>query len=94
MGEGENDLVMRAAQQAGLLLGQPALDLQPGTWRAYSMFTGIVLDPFHMPLRTGLEMTIEQSCTTRQDRLDRMTNISRQSMVLLKHFITLLQNTL
>jgi hypothetical protein len=39
-------------------------------------------------------MTTEQSCTTCQDRLDRMTNISRQSMVLLKHFITLLQNTL
>jgi hypothetical protein len=94
MGQGEDDMVMRAGQQAGLLLGQPALDLQPGIWRAYSMFTGIIPDPFQMPLRTGLDMTTEQGCTTRQHRLDRMTNISRQSMALLKHFITLLQNTL
>jgi hypothetical protein len=87
-------MVMLTGQQAGRLFAQPALDLQPGTWRAHPMATGIIPDPFHMALRTGLYMTAEQRSAPRKDRLHRTTTISMERMMTFVHVITLLQNAL
>jgi hypothetical protein len=46
MRHGKDDMVVLAAQQPRLLLGQPTFTLHPGTWRAQSMPTGVVPDPF------------------------------------------------
>jgi hypothetical protein len=93
-GHGENDMVRLTGSQTGLLYNQPALPLQPRTLRAQPMLTGIVQDPFQMPLRTGLPMTTEKRSATSQDCLDRTTHISREWMMTFVHLRTLLQNAL
>jgi hypothetical protein len=87
-------MVMITSQQAGLLVQEPASHLKPATLRTHPVTTGIVPDPFQMPFRTGLHMTTEKRGATRQDCLNRTTNISRQWMMTFIHVITLLQNAL
>jgi hypothetical protein len=58
------------------------------------MFTGIVPDPFHMSLRTGLDMPTEYRSATGQERVDGPTHIGREPVALHICFIPLLQNGL
>ena len=78
VGHGEDDMIMLAGQQPSLLRGEPAFDLHPGTLRTHPMPTGVVPDPFEMPLRTGLDVSTQQRGATRQDRPHRPTHIVRQ----------------
>jgi hypothetical protein len=58
------------------------------------MFTGIGPDPFHMALRTGLDMPAEYRGATGQERVDGPTHIDREHVALRICFIPLLQNGL
>jgi hypothetical protein len=63
-------MILLARQQPRLLLGQPPLDLHPGTWRAQPMATRVVPDPLHMPIWARLHMATQHGGATRQDRPD------------------------
>jgi hypothetical protein len=74
---GEDDMVVIARQKPSLLAGQPALDLEPGALRAHPVPTGVVPDPFQMPLRARLDLTTEYGRATRQERPHGSTHIVR-----------------
>jgi hypothetical protein len=62
---GATDMVMIARAQPRLLLHQPAFDLPPRTLGAHPMATGIIPEPCHMPLETGLHVSTQHRRATR-----------------------------
>jgi len=83
-----------AGQQPRLLSGQPALDLEPRTWRTQSVPTGVVPDAFDMPLRAGLDVAPQARGATGQQRPYCLPYLGRQRVARFKPGIAALEDLL
>ena len=94
VGNGEDDMVMIAGEEAGALRRQPALDLDERALWTGPMPTGVVPDARHMAVRAGLDMTTEGRRSALHDGPGRFADVRRQGMRLLVGRIRVLKNGL
>jgi hypothetical protein len=83
MRDGADDMIGLAGQPPGLLTPQPALDLQPRTWRAQAVATRVLPEALDMPLWTRLDVSTQHGGATRQHRPHRSTHMVGQRVAAL-----------
>lgn len=94
MGHGADGMGVVTGQQTGLLLDEPALDLEPGAWRAHPVPTRMVPNPFEMPLWTRVDVSTQERGATGEHRPYGSTHMRGQGMTALIRRIAQLQDRL